>query len=120
MRTLEIADAEVMQVAIRQEIDRSEESRYDHRLHGVLLVASGQSCTAVSQVFGEDATTVPRWGATVRAPRFCRVLRDGERPGRPKSVDAWQGTRLARDLRRDPRRGGHAQPSGTVRRWPST
>ncbi len=36
MRKLEIVDAEVMQVAIRQEIDRSEESRYDHRLHGVL------------------------------------------------------------------------------------
>jgi transposase len=61
MRTLKFADAEVMQVAIRQEIDRSEESRYDYRLHGVLLVASGRSCTAVSQVFGEDATTAQRW-----------------------------------------------------------
>ena len=30
-----------------QEIDRSEELRYDYRLHGVLLVASGRSCTAV-------------------------------------------------------------------------
>ena len=41
MRTLEIAEAEVMQMAIRQEIDRSEESRYDSRLHGVMVVSSG-------------------------------------------------------------------------------
>jgi hypothetical protein len=38
MRPSIIAEAEVVQVAIRQEIDRSEESRYDYRLCGVLLV----------------------------------------------------------------------------------
>lgn len=30
-----------MQIAIQQEIFRSEESRYDHKLHEVLLVAMG-------------------------------------------------------------------------------
>lgn len=44
MRKLEIADTEVTQLAMRQEINRNEESRYDHRL---LLVASGRSCTEV-------------------------------------------------------------------------
>ncbi|MDA8362070.1 MAG: hypothetical protein M0Z44_08820, partial [Gammaproteobacteria bacterium] len=34
MRKLQIEDAEVMRIAIQQEIGRSEESRYDHRLHG--------------------------------------------------------------------------------------
>jgi hypothetical protein len=29
---------------LQQEIQRSEESRYDHRLHGVLLVAQGMTC----------------------------------------------------------------------------
>ena len=36
-------------------------------------------------------------------------MREGERPVRPKSLDARQWTRLAHDLRRDPRRCGHAQ-----------
>ena len=36
MRKLKIQDAEVMKVALQQEIVRSEEARYDHRLHGVL------------------------------------------------------------------------------------
>ncbi len=49
MRKLQIADAEVMRIAIQQEIGRSEESRYDHRLHGLLLVnpaEKSQSCLA--------------------------------------------------------------------------
>lgn len=108
MHKLEIANAEVMQVAIRQEIDRSEESRYDHRLHGVLLVASGRSCTEVSRVFRDHATTVQRWVRRFEQRGFAG-LREGERPGRPRSLDERQWARLARDLRRDPRRLGHAQ-----------
>lgn len=108
MRQLEIADPEVMQVAIRQEIDRSEESRYDHRLHGLLLVASGRSCTEVSQLFREHATTVQRWVRRFEHSGFAG-LREGERPGRPRALDERQWKRLARDLRRDPRRLGHAR-----------
>jgi transposase len=108
MRKLELADAEVMQVAIRQEINRSEESRYDHRLHGVLLVASGRSCREVSHVFGDEATTVQRWVHRFEQRGFAG-LREGERPGRPRSLDARQWQRLGRELRQDPRRLGHAQ-----------
>jgi hypothetical protein len=42
MRKLEIADPEIMRIAIQQEILRSDESRYDHRLHGLLLLTSGK------------------------------------------------------------------------------
>ncbi len=66
---LEIADAEVMQAAVRQDIHRSEESRYNHRLHEVLQVASGRFCIALNQVFREDVRMVQFWGMTVRAPR---------------------------------------------------
>ncbi|MBM3802430.1 MAG: transposase, partial [Acidimicrobiia bacterium] len=41
MRKLTISDKEVMRLAVQQEITRSEESRYDHRLHGILLVSQG-------------------------------------------------------------------------------
>ena len=61
MRKLQIEDAEVMRIAIQQEIGRSEESRYDHRLHGLLLVTAGQSCREVAELFGENGTTVQRW-----------------------------------------------------------
>ena len=101
MRKLQIEDAEVMRVALQQEIARSEESRYDHRLHGLLLVTAGQSCRQVAELFGENGTTVQRW---VR--RFeqggLEALREGERSGRPAALDAGQWRNLPRDLRKTP------------------
>jgi transposase len=102
MRKLQIEDAEVMQLAIRQEIGRSEESRYDHRLHGLLLVTAGQSCGEVAQLFGENATTVQRWVRRFEETGFAG-LRDGERPGRPRSLAAAHWRRLEADLRKSPR-----------------
>jgi len=108
MRKLQIRDAEVMKVAIQQEIGRSEESRYDHRLHGVLLVANGQSCHGVAELFGEDPTTVQRWVRRFEKRGF-EGLRDGERSGRRRSLDERQWRQLQRDLRRDPEQFGHSQ-----------
>lgn len=107
MRKLQIEDAEVMRIAIQQEIARSEESRYDHRLHGLLLVTGGQSCRQVAELFGEDGTTVQRW---VR--RFehggLDALREGERSGRPRTLDAAQWRKLQGELRKSPREFGLA------------
>lgn len=102
MHKLEIADAEVMQLAICQEIDRSEESRYDHRLHGLLLVASGRSCTEVGQLFGESPTTVQRWVGRFEQDGFSG-LREGERSGRPRALDERKWSRIEADLRKTPR-----------------
>jgi len=105
MRKLQIADADVMRIAIQQEIARSEESRYDHRLHGLLLVTAGQSCRQVAELFGEDGTTVQRW-----VQRFeqggLEGLREGERSGRPRMLDGAQWRKLQGDLRKSPREFG--------------
>jgi transposase len=108
MRKLQIQDAEDMRVAIQQEIGRSEESRYDHRLHGLLLVANGQSCRGVAELLGEDATTVQRWVHRFEEGGF-EGLRDGERPGRPSSLDEKQWRQLQRDVRRSPEAFGLAE-----------
>jgi len=114
MRKLQIEDAEVMRIAIQQEIGRSEESRYDHRLHGLLLVTAGQSCREVAELFGENGTTVQRW-----VSRFEKggldALREGEREGRPRSLNAKDWRRLQGDLRKTPRDFTSPQQSGTVR-----
>jgi transposase len=108
MKRLQIRDAAVMQIAIQQEIARSEEARYDHRLHGVLLVASGESCIEVGHKFGEDARTIQRWVKRFEQRGFAG-LHDGERPGRPRSLDTRQWEQLAGELRRSPRDFGHEQ-----------
>ena len=105
MRQLQVEDAEVMRLAIQQEINRNDESRYDHRLHGLLLVAAGQSCRQVGMLFGENPTTVQRW-----VSRFdesgLEGLREGERSGRPRLLQSAQWRKLQTDLRRPPRSFG--------------
>ncbi len=105
VRKLQIENPEEMQVAIQQEISRSEESRYDHRLHGLLLVTTGQSCGEVARLFGEDASTVQRWVRRFE-DRGLEGLREGERPGRPRQLDATQWRQVAADLRKTPRTFG--------------
>ncbi len=107
MRRLQIAEAEVMQVAIQQAISRSEESRYDHRLHGLLLVTAGQSCREVARLFGEDPSTVQRWIGRFEEHGLAG-LREGERPGRPRLLVAGQWRQVSLDLRRTPRAFGLA------------
>ncbi len=53
MRALEISDADVLRLAIQQNIARSHESQYDHQLHRLLLVTGGHSCPQVAELFGE-------------------------------------------------------------------
>lgn len=107
----QIESAKAVQTALRREIDRDESSRYDHRLHALLLVAAGRSCTEVAQWFGESASTVQRWVRRFRV-RGLDGLHDDERPGRPCSLDAVQRRRLEADLRKAPRYFGF-----TARTW---
>lgn len=107
MRKLHITDAEVMRVAIQHELGRTGESRYHHRLHGLLLLAAGHSCRQVAELFGEDDTTIQRW-----IHRYARggleALRDAERCGRPPTLDREQWCELEDDLRRNPLELGFA------------
>ena len=107
MRRLEIADADIMRIAIQQEIVRSEEARYDHRLHGLLLITAGQSSQQIAELFGEDRRTVQRWVKTFES-HCLEGLREGERPGRPKTIDPRQWAALSKDLRRSPSELGYA------------
>lgn len=108
MRKLEISDTEVISIAIGQEIERNDESRYDHRLHGVLLVANGMSARQAALWLNESERTVQRWVNRFEEIGFAG-LQDGERSGRPSRLtDAhWQS--LEHDLRRSPREFGFAQ-----------
>ena len=108
MRALQLKDAELMTVAIQQEIQRSQEARYDHRLHGVLLVGQGLNCLEVAELLGQDAVTVQRWVHRFNARGFAG-LREGDRPGRPTRLSAQNLSQLEKDLRRSPREFGYGQ-----------
>ena len=101
MKQLTVKDAVHMQIAIQQEIQRSEESRYDHKLHGVLLVANGYDGYQVAEMFGQNPTTVQRWVKRFNTSGFAGLM-DGERTGRPTLLTEKQWEQLGEDLRKPP------------------
>src|SRR5512139_822700 len=105
MRKLQISDTDIMRIAVQQEILRSEESRYDHRLHGVLLVTHGLSCYDVAGLLGQDARTIERWVRRFETRGFAG-LQEGERTGRPRRLGEAEWETVNRDLRRNPREFG--------------
>lgn len=108
MKQLSVKDNVLMQIAIQEEIQRSDESRYDHKLHGVLLVANGYDSYQVGEMFGQNATTVQRWVKKFNESGFSG-LRDGERTGRPKLLSDKQWDQLADDLRQPPDKFNNTQ-----------
>jgi transposase len=84
---------------------RSEETRYDHRLHGALLVAQGVTCPEVARLLGHAPRSVENW-----VNRFDRQglagLTEGERSGRPRRLDKKQVKEINRVLRAKPSDAG--------------
>ena len=108
MRRLEIKNADIMRIAVQQEILRSEESRYDHRLHGVLLVCSGLSTYEVAELFGHSPRTVQYWVQKFEKSGFSG-LQDTPRPGRPSALEGAKLESIGKDLRRPPGEFGYSQ-----------
>jgi transposase len=105
MRPLKISDADTMILALQDEIRRSEESRYDHRLHGVLLVAHGISCREAAGVLGDAPRTVENWVHRFETDGLAG-LTEGQRPGRPSRLTAAQIAQVERVLRQTPVEAG--------------
>lgn len=97
-----------MRMAIQNEIQRSKESRYDHRLHGLLLVTSGLSCYETARLLGQSPRTVEYWVARFEAHGFAG-LQEGQRSGRPPKLNDAILRAVGIDLRKEPRSFGYAQ-----------
>ena len=104
MRPLSISDATSV-LSLQGEIQRSEESRYDHRLHGVLLVAQGMTCPEVARLLGDAARSVEYWVHRYQLQGLAG-LTEGERSGRPPRLSAKQMEEVNRVLRNKPSDAG--------------
>lgn len=105
VKPLVIGDAESIILGLQDEIRRSEESRYDHRLHGVLLVAAGLTCPQVARLLGDAPRTVEYWVNSFEQQGLAG-LREGERPGRPKRLSRAGLEQIDAILRKTPREAG--------------
>jgi transposase len=92
-------------MSLQQEIQRSEESRYDHRLHGVLLVAQGMTCPEVARLLGDAPRSVEYWVHRYQA-QGLGGLTAGERPGRRRRLNEEQIAAINRVVRSKPSDAG--------------
>ena len=115
MKPLTITDPDII-LGLQDEIRRSEESRYDHRLHGLLLVAHGMSCREVAQLLGDSPRAVQYW-----VNRFERDglagMAEGERPGRPRALGERELAEINRVLRQTPKAAGLGENLGMGRAY---
>ena len=101
MKPLTIADASTIVLGLRDEIRRSEESRYDHRLHGVLLVAQGMRCPEVGRLLGDAPRTVEYWVRRFEEKGLWGLV-EGDRPGRPRRLSGKELEEINSVLRQTP------------------
>jgi transposase len=92
-------------LSLQQEIQRSEESRYDHRLHGVLLVAQGMTCPEVARLLGDAPRSVEYWVHHFDQEGLAG-LTEGDRSGRPRRLDEKHLKEINRVLREKPSDAG--------------
>lgn len=101
MKRIYISDAETVILILQDEIRRSYEARYDHRLHAVLMVAQGLSCRKVATLLGDSPRTVAYWVNRFEAEGLSG-LADGDRPGRPRRLNEQQLHEIQEALRSSP------------------
>ncbi len=110
MKALRIADSANVSLGLQEEIRRSEESRYDHRLHGVLLVAQGMTCPEVASLLGDVPRSVENWVRRFELEGLAGLL-EGERPGLTAALAlSTQGGSRA------PQAGSHGSVRGAHRK----
>lgn len=101
MKKLQIHDAETVVLALQDEIRRSPEARYDHRLHAILLVAQGMSAREVAYLLGDSPRTVAYWVQRFEEEGLAGIV-DTERPGRPRKLSEKQIEAIDLALRKTP------------------
>ena len=101
MEKLMFDDPEVVKLALQQEISRSPESRYDHRLHGLLFLCQGMSSYEVGNLLGHSPRTIQYWFHRFQEEGLMGLM-DAEGRGRRSSLSPRQQKQLEADLRKPP------------------
>ncbi len=101
MKKIHISDAEAVVLILQGEIRRSYQARYDHRLHAVLMVAQGMSCTAAGNLLGDSPRTVAYWVNRFETEGLAGFA-DADRPGRPRRLNGEQLEQIQQALRCNP------------------
>jgi transposase len=101
MKASKITDTENIIFILQDEIRRTDEARYDHRLHAILLVAQGMSSRQAAQYLGDSPRAVAYWVQRFETEGLAG-LADADRPGRSKKLNQEQMNKIEAVLRNSP------------------
>ena len=108
--------------ALRGEARGSPQARQQHRLHAVLLVASGLSCRGAARLLGDSPRAVAYWIGRYNSNKI-KGLFDRHPPGRPSRLSAEQFAQLRAAVAAGPAGAGGGDWTGAAvsafvaRRW---
>jgi transposase len=108
VRRIVIPGADTFVAAIQDEISRTREARYFHRLHVVLRVLQGASSYQAARLYGDSSRSVEYWVKRL-VSHGLSGLEEGERPGRPGRLSSSEEQGLRSEIRRPPRDLGYDQ-----------
>lgn len=87
---------------LQDEIRRTEEAKYDHRLHAILLVVNGMSPPKAADILGDSERTVRYWVQQFNEEGLQGLI-EIERLGRPSRLTERQMETVGKVLRKSPK-----------------
>jgi len=108
VKRISIPDAETFVAAIQDEISRTREGRYFHRLDVILYVLQVASPYDAARLFGHSPRTIEYWVHRLLSDGLAGLW-EGNRTGRPGRLSATDLQKLRNELRRSPRDLAYSQ-----------
>ena len=104
MKRLEVHDKEGITSDIQRYFEQNEESKFIHRLHGVLLFVNkeDESCDSIGVLFGNSPRSVSNWIKKLNKTGDIESLRSKPQPGRPSRLNPEQKEELKEVLQKSP------------------
>ena len=108
MKRLEVTNKERITSEIQSYFERNEESKFIHRLHGVLLFINkeDESCDSIGILFGNSPRSVSNWIKKINRTGDIESLRSKPQPVRPSRLNSEQKKELKEVLQKSPEESG--------------
>jgi len=108
MQKLKISDAKSIEGQIHQYLRNSDEARFVHRLHGILLLLNNEenNCANIASLFKNSPRSLSNWVHSVNRNGNIEVLRDKPRKGRTPRLNKKQLKKLKIVLQEHPAKVG--------------
>ena len=108
MQRLIIQNSENIKVEIQKYFSKSDEARFIHRLHGIILLLENPANTPqmVSELFGQCHTTLTNWVNKLNETGNIESLRSVKNTGRPPKLTTEQKEGIKKILQEDPKQAG--------------